>query len=575
MRQTSLALSLAAAVSLGAWACAGDTKALEPESVSSFQRSLNPGDPLGETFESESAGISLRLPAGLHRLRSTGAGDDIGQFGDETRMWQFKLSRTFRPAATSLASTSDNFGKTVPGLMDQTLTQLRRDLPGCKVLREDMINIADGDPKVKNNVAMIVVRYSTAGSHFLAQQAIIQANDRLFYLIALTTPAADSNQADAPPDDKERTAVETFRQMLDSVRLLDTIKIRQEQDDRLYRTRALFVNWTKTRLQAALINEQWLRVMKDGRDIGYSYITEQPAAGVPRPLNRDEIKHGKSDRDLVQPGDGVLIGIRARSLVPPAPAEDNKAKGPAQIDSATWLFVTPDRRLEDWSRVTVVRDGTVDKDGKPVERQLQEFGSSNRQVVTALDKDALPGTKLDPKQPPIAIREKYTLDVTSVTDTGAAEPLSQDLSPWYLPQALGHLLPRLLPLEPRADGQAKSYMFATYVPDTHQVMTRYVEVGTETQVSFAGKTIRAVPVTDRLGWRGSVTTHYMTSDGRYLGSENKDAHMVIMPVDAQTLLSIWKGADLTRPGAAQRPHGSASAAPAVPNPLYGPQTGTK
>jgi hypothetical protein len=95
-------------------------------------------------------------------------------------------------------------------------------------------------------------------------------------------------------------------------------------------------------------------------------------------------------------------------------------------------------------------------------------------------------------------------------------------------------------------------MFATYVPETQQVMSRYVDVGAVGDFNLNGLQIHAVPISDRVGWHGSITIHYMSPDGRYLGSENKDTHTLILPTNAQTLLSIWKGANLTRPDAAQR-----------------------
>jgi hypothetical protein len=98
------------------------------------------------------------------------------------------------------------------------------------------------------------------------------------------------------------------------------------------------------------------------------------------------------------------------------------------------------------------------------------------------------------------------------------------------------------------------------------VMSRYVEVGDEGDFDFAGQKIHAVPVTDRLGWRGSVTTHYMTRDGRYLGSENKDTHTVVIPTDAATLLSIWREANLTQPGDIQRPNTVEAQPVAAPSP---------
>jgi hypothetical protein len=371
--------------------------------------------------------------------------------------------------------------------------------------------------------------------------------------------------------------VENFRQMLDSVRLLDTAKLHQDQVERLIRTRSLMVNWTPSRLHNVLVSEEWLRMVRDGRDVGYSYITEQTAAGVPRPLRLEEVKAGKSDRELVQPGDGILIGVRARMLDPVQDVVPNeKPKGPVQVDSASWLFVTPDRKLEDWSRVLVVDDGSVNKEGKPVKSQTEEFGSSNSQTIRSLDKEGLPGTKHDPKQPAIRIREQYTLDVTTVSQSGEGAPVNRELPGWYLPQALGQLAPRLVPLhaEMDVDGTPKprSYLFATYVPEIREVMHRYIDVGNEQSVTLAGKTIRAVPITDRLGWHGSVTTHYMTPTGTYLGSENKESHILMLPTDAESLMAIWKNANLTRPGAIEKPHGAARGNPSgASDQAFGPQ----
>lgn len=557
MNRTSLALCLASGVAL---ASAGWTLAtpLVPEAATqpaavAVQDDAQPDTLLSTQFENQSAGLALRLPAGCRRIRTSGSGDDLGQFADQKRNWQLKLNRIVRNKPTSLTSTTDNVGQPQLGLLDETVARLKRDLSGCKILRSDLTNVSDGDPKVKDNVGMIAVMYTTGGAHYLTQQAIIQGNDRLFYLIALTVPEKD-----------ERPAVETFRQLLDSVRILDTTRIVQDQQERLWRTRSLMLGWTATKLHSILVDEQWLRILRNGKDIGYSYITEQTAAGVPRPLRLDEVRKGMSDRDLVKPGDGVLIGVRARSVDPAADVDpDLKKNGPVQIDSASWLFSSPDRRLEDWSRVLVIDTHGLGKDGKPLKTQTEEFGASNKITRTRLDKNKLPGTAIDPKQPAVSVTEDYTLDVNTVSQSGEAQPLHRDgLAPWYIPQAIAHLLPRLVPLHPQMDefGKLKprSYMFAVYVPDTREVMERYIDVKDERDVTLAGRTVRAVPVEDRIGWSGSVTVHYLTPAGAYLGSENKETHLVMIPTDAKTLLSIWKNADLTRPGGTERPHGNIS-----------------
>ncbi|HEY2585438.1 MAG TPA: hypothetical protein VGI81_06735 [Tepidisphaeraceae bacterium] len=574
MNRTSLALCLTSSFALASagWPVSMAAPLVPAATQSAAQDDAASTELLGTPYENQSAGISLRIPAGCHRIRTNGSGDDLGQFADGKRDWQLKLNRSLRDQPTALASTSNNFNQPQQGLLDETVARLKRDLPGCKVLRSDLTNVRDGDPKVKDNVGMIAVMYAAAGSHFLTQQAIIQANSRLFYFVALTTPDKD-----------ERTAVETFQQMLDSVRILDTSRIAQEQQERLWRTRTLMLGWSTAKLHSVLVDEQWVRILRNRKDIGYSYITEQTAAGVPRPLRVDEVRRGMSDRDLVKPGDGMLIGVRARSIDPAADIDPNlKRKGPIQVDSASWLFSAADRRLEDWSRIIVVDTHSADKDGKPIKSQTEEFGASNKTTRTRLDKNKLPGTALDPKQPPVSITEEYTLNVDTVSQSGQGDPVDRQLPPWYIPQAIAHLLPRLVPLHPQMDefGQLKqrSYMFAVYVPDIREVMERYIDVKDEQDVTFAGRTVRAVPIEDRIGWHGSVTVHYMTPGGVYLGSENKETHLVMIPTDAKTLLSIWKNADLTRPGGTERPRGDIRPGvpvdPAVSAEPIGPQPET-
>jgi hypothetical protein len=536
-------------------------------------------DLLGAPFENEAAGIRLRLPVGMHRVRASGVGDDLGQFADEHRQWQLKLTRITTTQPTYLDDTTDNYGNPVQGLLNRTVARVKIDLPGSTVLRQDLTNTRDGDPQFKNNVAMIAVRYTATGARYLTQQAIIQSNRRMFYLLALTTPASNATGAAADNDPLERPAVTTFAQVLDSVRLLDTNFIKKDQDQRFLRTYSMLTNWTSAKIHSVLVDEQWIRIVQNGRDIGYSYITEQPANGVPRPLRLDEVKAGKSDRDLVQSGDGTLVGVRSRTLNPSVDTDPGyKPIGDVRLDTATWMYVGADRRMEDWSRIVVVEDLGAKKDGKSAKMQTEEFGTSSRETIRSLIENGTKGEGFDRKQPPVTVLEQYTLNVRTVTPSGEGEPVSRVLGGLYLPQALSHLAPRLLPLRPQigADGipEVRKYIFAVYVPQTREVMRRYMDVGPEQPVKFAGRTFAAVPVYDRIGWAGSVTVHYLTPGGKYLGSEDKGSKTLMIPTDAATLTSIWKDANLTRPGGVnlRNPDRDKDALPGVGRDLSLPST---
>jgi hypothetical protein len=60
----------------------------------------------------------------------------------------------------------------------------------------------------------------------------------------------------------------------------------------------------------------------------------------------------------------------------------------------------------------------------------------------------------------------------------------------------------------------------------------------------------AIPVKDRVGLEGSVTTHWMSPDGKYLGSTNEDSKVTVLPTDEATLRKIWVDAKLTAPAPA-------------------------
>ena len=268
--------------------------------------------------------------------------------------------------------------------------------------------------------------------------------------------------------------------MLDSVHLLNTAGLKLEQEARLARAQILLTQLrSRSRIQSAMLDNQWIRVTRNGRDVGYSYITEQNAAGPLKPGNNNQNK-----------GDGLLIGIRGRTIIPPQPnGEANVVSKPLQMDAASWWFLSEDQNQEEWSRVTVSTE--LGGDGKPTnpvkQQQYTDFGSTGIEYHRQIDHDAvfapkkpLPGEKIDAQQPPVMQLEHRVLDGTTIDPTGASKPSREPLPTlYYLPEALSTMLPRLLPLRPDVDNTPRTYMFLTYVVDNDKLMSRYVDVGDE------------------------------------------------------------------------------------------------
>ena len=141
---------------------------------------------------------------------------------------------------------------------------------------------------------------------------IIQSSDGVDYSLTLTSPVKSSDDAASsiplsgwPPnvfqDDRQRPAPAIARGIDPSARSA-------------VRGRPALVKMTPSRLHSVLLNEQWLRIIKNGKDIGYSDITEDVAGGIPPPPTQKQMEAGKREIDLAKAlsGDGAFIGVRMR-----------------------------------------------------------------------------------------------------------------------------------------------------------------------------------------------------------------------------------------------------------------------
>lgn len=458
---------------------------------------------LAPAFESRSGGISLQPPVGGRTIARPGDAEIVRFVYEADAAALIVTSTTLQQPRPLTALTRPD--APAEGMLELAAADLRRTHPAAQIVRQDLTNVGDG------SVGMLVARYTVGTNSFLSQQAIVQASDQLYYTLTYVTPGARPDAANDDVDPSERSAVDTFGAVLDSVRLLDRSQIKLDQDQRLYRTRAFYVNLSQQRLEAALLPQQWFRILKDGQDIGYLYTVEERAklGGAP----------------------SVKVGLRSRTF-------DEQKR---QVDAEAWLQMSADRKDEQWSRLSVVTDGKK-------KTHATEIGTSDqatRVVAERLERDQqVAGVK-----PGLRMVDEYPLTVKYTASTGAPEPVERRLPPWYAPQALGHLLPRLLPL-----GERKGYLFATYVSERREVMMRYVDVLPERQVTFAGRTLRATPVEEKIGLDGYPTTHFIDEAGRYLGSEStfpdeagKPLTISYVATTAEELGKRWTGANLTRP----------------------------
>ncbi|HYE19965.1 MAG TPA: hypothetical protein VEA69_16060 [Tepidisphaeraceae bacterium] len=560
-----LALS---ALGLGLFASTSTAQPADPTPIKGFEK-LNlgadappvAGNLLAENYENPVAGISFRPPAGCTIIKKQpGAeGNVIAEFAHDERQWLLKVTKLSLGRPMLLQSVKGDpvvekdpkTGQLVTrpggdsmGLLDWTVAEIMKTNRTAVVERQEIVN-------VREYAVGIAILHITLGTEkFLRQQAIFQVDDQNYFVFNLTTPAAKTGK---PEDDAgERLAAEGFKQMLDTIQVLDQSWIRKDQVQRLFRTRALFVEWGHNggkRIRDAMIPEQWLRLVKDGKDIGYSVVYE-------------DFIEGRDVRN--NPGrmhDGVLISIRSRTVDgTPAPAADGKpAQGTTQVDVGSQLFTSLSRKHEDWAHVVNV----VTEKGTPKEDKTNnaEFGFSELAMVRKVDRENLLPNPKDPKAPPMRDVESYRLSVTRPNrDKRLVEPEYYTPSPWYIPQAVGVMLPRLIPVN-----KAHTYLFQTYVGDQRAVVHRYVDVGFEKEVTIDGKQVRAVPITDRVRLEGAVTIHYMSPDGKWLASFNEEAKVTILPTDEATLRKIWGApADLSKPAEIERPGQRASTGSPVP-----------
>jgi hypothetical protein len=504
-----------------------------------------PGDLLDDLFESQAGGISFRPPADSKQVRRSEQ-DAIAEFANDDRQWLLKVTRASLGQPLALQTTKEKSGDTErehPGLLDMTVSNILKENPAAEILRKEIVNVG------QNGVGIAVLRIKIGSQRFLRQQAIFQVDEKLYFVFNLTTPASKEGRPEDNPD--ERQAVQTFMAMLDTIQLLDRSSIRNDQDHRLYRTRALYTLWNKNdyqMLKDALIPEQWIRIVHDGKDIGYTYIAEELASKAFHSTggNVPELKNANNVFD------GIMVSVRTRTK-----------DGTDQFDLGSRMFSSLDRKHEDWTHIV----NTYMHKGEPAEEMLQtmEFGYSETQLKRTFLRNPTIDPNIDPRNikdpnlrdlhnPVVENVENYSLRVQQFARGKNANNLDQSYkpAPWYIPQAVVEMLPRILPLN-----RPVTYLFQSYISDQHVPILRYVDVGFEKEVVIGGRKVHAIPITDRVRLEGTPMIHYMSPEGKYLGSIKESEKLQYLPTDEATLIKLWVNPDLTKPADTKKPDESA------------------
>jgi hypothetical protein len=450
--------------------------------------SVTPAIELGPEWDGSAIGLFLSPPLGMKVVPNVEG--EAARFVDAEREWQMTVQRVELTDPLPLRTPAHATGQNVtPGLIDVQTARMIQETDG-QLLRKDVIYLPG------NEAGLIVLRYSAGPKDLLQQRALIRSADRLYYVVSLTTPVARGSDANDP---QLKLAVDAFLASLDTVTVLDLTAVRENQDDRLLRTRNLLVNLTEAKLRSVLVPEQYLRIVRDGRDVGYQYQVEELGNDVPR-----------RGLERVAGSEGVVVGTRSRVYMP---------KG-QQVDAENWSWVSFKMRRESWSYQAFTNIGRPDVD------YYREFG------VSAKSEKFVDG----------AFRDVWQLDVRSGAKKVSVEPIKRQLPPFYMPAAVAQLLPRLLDLK-----RPNTYLVAVFDSERRELVLRYLDVKPISEVKFNGAALTAVVVEDRLGLRGAVTRHLFKPDGGFIGTEAPSTKMSIIPTTREELIRIWSDPNLTRP----------------------------
>ena len=515
-------LAAAAALALLPAAAPAQDDAPPPRVMGGDGTSVNTAQ--GELFRSVEAGLELQLPPGTPAGAAALDADPtlLAAVSNEAENWQFQLRKIALDRPMQLRSEDLPEGGRRVGLLDLMADEVRAEVNG-DVLRQSFTPLGDADAGV------FAVRYSLGPATFLRQDALVKAGDTLYYRLSLVSPAPTGPVEELGDDPAVRRAVQVFGDALDSFRAVDQTALFEEQQDRLLRTRATLVNLkVRGRMAEACAGEQWWRVQKDGRDIGYARVIEEPANGLPQDMARAFAPGGRQDNAAAAvEAEGVRVGVAARLQTESG-----------VMERRTWSYAARDMETADFreSNALFGPGGDAEEDDDPASMRGWVIGQMRTRMVPRSTEVRRPGGLGTERV--MDIEEQRRLEVTFTRDGEVlGQPFEQSLPAWYVPQAAEHLLPRLV-----APYGERTYMVAVYAPDRRQVWNQYVDVGVPRRMAppGGGGERSIIPVSVRRGLGGPATEHFVDAETfEWLGDRNDETGVTKWPTTREELAAVW------------------------------------
>lgn len=481
----------------------------------------------GEIYRSVEAGLELRLPPGQPAdVNELADPDLLALVTNPDEQWRFELRKLSLDRPMELETEELPEGGVRVGLLDLMANELRREVNG-DILRKDLTPLGDADAGV------FAVRYSLGPTTLLRQDALIRADETLYYRLSLISPAPSGPIEELANDPAVRSAVEQFNRTFDSFEKIDQTALREDQEQRLLATRALLVNLgVRGRMANATAGEQWWRIRRGEEEIGYARVIEEPANRLPDDLATAFTPEGRQDGAAdTMTAEGVRTGVALRLRT-----------GEGTIARRTWSYTSRDLQTSDFRESNqLFRPGEAEPNATGASAGGWVIGQMRTRTVPRQVQVPRPGGL--GSQTMMDIVERRKLEVTYTLDGEVQDTVVRQLPAWFVPQAADHLLPRLV--APWGEAQ---YMIAVYAPDRREVMNKYIDVAPPRQMTTpAGERRLVMLVTTRLGLAGAPTRHYVDAESyAWLGSVNDETGIRIWPGTREDIAEVWQDTTMVK-----------------------------